>query len=281
VKPYRGILTGPNEAFLIDSQTRDGLVREDPTCAELIKPYQRGKDIERWWSAPSGFHMIVLKSSSDHQWPWADASDAAEAERCFRATYPSLHAHMKKYEEIVDPKTRGLRHREDHGRFWWELRSCANYEVFDRSRLAYPDLSWSPSFQILAPGTMVSNLTYIIPTDESALTVPLNAPVLWWYLSTSVEHGKDEVLRLFTSFMEQVPIAPAVFSDDVRADVARLRHGVARIRSATTGICDWLLHEFGVRKGVRAFESIHNGDANLLRLCVRPCRRAENFLRQR
>jgi|SRR5271167_3107800 len=179
---------------------------------------------------------------------------------------------MKKYEEIVDPKTgkaRGLRHREDHGRFWWELRSCANYEVFDRSRLAYPDLSWSPSFQILGPGTMVSNLTYIIPTDEPALTVPLNAPVLWWYLSTSVEHGKDEVPRLFTSFMEQVPIAPAVFSDDVRADVARLQQGIARIRSATTGICDWLRHELGLRKGVRAFESIHKGDADAFVTAVR------------
>jgi hypothetical protein len=63
-------------------------VTDDPSCAEVIKPYQRGQDIERWWSAPSGLYMIVLKSSTDHQWPWADASDEVEAERRFRATYP-------------------------------------------------------------------------------------------------------------------------------------------------------------------------------------------------
>jgi len=271
-KPLYGIKTGLNEAFLIDSPTRDRLMTDDPSCAEVIKPYQRGQDIERWWSAPSGLYMIVLKSSTDHHWPWADASDELKAEQRFRAAYPSLHAHMKKYEEIIDPKTgkaRGLRHREDHGRFWWELRACAYYDAFDRSRLAYPDLSWAPSFQMLPPGTMVSNLAYIIPTDEPALAVLLNAPVLWWYLSTSVEHGKDEVLRLFTSFMEQVPIAPAVFSDDVRADVARLQRRVAGIKSAAIDICDWLRHEFGLGKSVRALQNAHLRDADAFVTAVR------------
>jgi hypothetical protein len=66
VKPYRGVLTGLNEAFLIDTPTRDQLVKSDPACADIIKPYLRGQDIERWWSPPSGLHMIVLKSSGDH-----------------------------------------------------------------------------------------------------------------------------------------------------------------------------------------------------------------------
>jgi hypothetical protein len=49
-KPYRGILTGLNEAFLIDKLTRDALISEDPTAAEIIKPYLRGQDIHRWSS---------------------------------------------------------------------------------------------------------------------------------------------------------------------------------------------------------------------------------------
>ena len=172
---------------------------------------------------------------------------------------------MKKYEEVVDPrkgKTRGLRHREDQGRFWWELRPCSYYNAFDQSLLAYPDLSWSPSFQMLDPNTMVSNLTYVIPTNEPALTVPLNAPVMWWYLSTTVEHGKDEVLRLFSSFMEQAPIATVVFSDEIRADVAALKQGIGTIKSATAGIYDWLRHEFGLGKSFRALESAHLGAAD-------------------
>ena len=264
-KPLYGIKTGFNEAFLIDGPTRDKLVADDSACAEVIKPYQRGQDIDRWWSPPSGLYMIVLKSSGDYFWPWADATDEAEAERCFRTTYPSLHAHMKKYEEIIDQNTgkaRGLRHREDHGRFWWELRSCTYYDAFDRVRIAYPDLSWSPSFQVLGPGTMVSNLTYMISTNDPTLTISLNAPVMWWYLWANVEHGKDEVLRLFSSFMEQVPIAPAVLSDEIRADLAKLQQGTVRIRSALAGIYDWLCHEFGISKSIRSVENAHLGNAD-------------------
>lgn len=47
-KPYRGILTGLNEAFLIDTTARDALVAGDPKCGEIIHPFVRGQDIERW-----------------------------------------------------------------------------------------------------------------------------------------------------------------------------------------------------------------------------------------
>ena len=53
-KPYRGVLTGCNEAFLIDTPTRDALVAADPKCAEIIKPYLRGQDIERWYAPWQG-----------------------------------------------------------------------------------------------------------------------------------------------------------------------------------------------------------------------------------
>ncbi len=97
VKPLYGIKTGLNEAFLINKATRDQLVNDDPGCAEVIKPYLRGQDIERWWSPPSGLYMILLKSSGDHHWPWTDAPDDAEAEKRFKAAYPSLYAYMKRW----------------------------------------------------------------------------------------------------------------------------------------------------------------------------------------
>jgi hypothetical protein len=55
VKPYRGVLTGLNEAFLIDTPTRDRFVRDHLSCAELIKPYLRGQDIERWCAPETVF----------------------------------------------------------------------------------------------------------------------------------------------------------------------------------------------------------------------------------
>ncbi len=36
IKIYRGILTGFNEAFIIDKEIRDKLIEEDPKSAEII-----------------------------------------------------------------------------------------------------------------------------------------------------------------------------------------------------------------------------------------------------
>ncbi|PQJ95843.1 Eco57I restriction-modification methylase domain-containing protein [Chromatium okenii] len=42
---YRGILTGLNEAFVIDGATRARLIAADPNSAEVIKPFLRGRDV--------------------------------------------------------------------------------------------------------------------------------------------------------------------------------------------------------------------------------------------
>ena len=65
IKPLNGIKTGFNEAFLIDNATRSRLVSANPACAEFIKPYLRGQDVQRWNAPDTGLHMMLLKSSSD------------------------------------------------------------------------------------------------------------------------------------------------------------------------------------------------------------------------
>lgn len=40
---YRGILTGYNEAFIIDGKKKAELIAEDPNSAEIIRPILRGK----------------------------------------------------------------------------------------------------------------------------------------------------------------------------------------------------------------------------------------------
>jgi hypothetical protein len=262
VKPLYGIKTGLNEAFLIDTATREGLVKADPKCADIIKPYLRGQDIERWWSPPSGLHMIVLKSSSDYAWPWADAPDEAEAEKRFKVAYPSLHAHMKSWESLVDPETskrRGLRHREDQGRFWWELRPCAYYEAFERPKVLYVDITWSASFSHDTSGRFTSNTSYFVPSGNPWLACALNAPIGWWFSWRRAQHGKDEALRYFTSFVEDYPVPAA---EDVGDQIERLAGGKASIRTAVVAIHDWLRHEFGPDKIGRTLETPHNLDSD-------------------
>ena len=56
--PLHGIKTGLNEAFVIDTPTRDRLVKADPKSAELLKPFLRGENIKRWRVEPEGLWLI-------------------------------------------------------------------------------------------------------------------------------------------------------------------------------------------------------------------------------
>ena len=43
-----GIKTGYNEAFIIDEDTKNNLIKEDPNSKEIIKPLIRGRDIQKY-----------------------------------------------------------------------------------------------------------------------------------------------------------------------------------------------------------------------------------------
>lgn len=183
VKPYRGVLTGLNEAFLIDTLTKERLVREDPRSAEIIKPYLRGQDIKRWSPEWDGLWIIVLKSSGDFAWPWASAGEQAEV--VFQQTYPSLYGHLK-------PLEAKLRVRQDKGRYWWELRACAYYDVFEQPKLMYQEIQFHPSYCFNTSGFYSNNKAFVLPASDHYLLAVLNSPLLWWHNWRYLPHMKDE-----------------------------------------------------------------------------------------
>lgn len=271
-KPLYGIKTGLNEAFLVDAQTRERLVREDPACADIIKPYLRGQDIERWWSPESALFMIVLKSSGDHPWPWANASDEIQAEAVFAATFPSLHSHMKSFESWRDHNKKrdvGLRHREDQGRFWWELRSCTYYDAFERPKVLYVDIAWSASFSLDRSGRFTNNTAYFIPSGDPWIAAVLNAPIGWWFAWRKAQHGKDEALRYFTSFVEEYPIPSAPADTSMSEVVGAIEQRKRELKSSDEGIVDWLRHEFDLKQRSTALATSHILDGEAFAAAVR------------
>ncbi len=86
--------TGFNKAFLIDDSTRAEILKKDPKSEQIIKPLLRGQDIKRWRAVWSNIWIILLKSSSDFQWPWHGFPDQ-EAEQIFKSNYPGAFEHLK------------------------------------------------------------------------------------------------------------------------------------------------------------------------------------------
>jgi hypothetical protein len=242
VEPLYGVKTGFNEAFLIDTPTKNQLVDADPKSEPLFKPYLRGQDIDRWQAEWSGLWMIAMKSSGNHAWPWAGQPDA-EAEAVFRETYPALFRHFDQYRAA-------LTKRQDQGEYWWELRACAYWEAFDKPKVMYQDITWNQRFCLDTAGTLCNNTAYFLPTNDTWVMTVLNAPASWWFAWRTAQHGKDEALRLFTDYLNAFPIPRP--TDDARGRAEALVRRLIDVKGGTTAgvraFLEWLQSEFGIEK---------------------------------
>jgi hypothetical protein len=238
-RPLRGLLTGFNEAFIVDTATRDKLVADDPTSAPIFRRLLRGGDIERWTCPPADLWMIALRSSGDHPWPWAGARDATKAEAIFKATYPALHSRMSGHREKLIP-------REDQGRFWWELRPCAYYDAFDRPKIIYQEIQFYPAYALDTGGLYLNNKGFMIASADPFLLAALTSPLLWWFGWRHFPHMKDEALTPAGFKMERLPIArPTKKQAERAADLtARLAETHRARHAAAAEMADWLRVEW-------------------------------------
>jgi len=110
---YYGIKTGLNEAFVVGRATRDRLIAEDPKSEEILKPFLRGRDVKRWRTEYEDMWLILLESSENKHHPWSD-KPFPKAEKVFKETWPSIHAHF-------EPMRSKLVERQDQGKYHWEL----------------------------------------------------------------------------------------------------------------------------------------------------------------
>ncbi|MEG5040270.1 MULTISPECIES: Eco57I restriction-modification methylase domain-containing protein [unclassified Microcoleus] len=211
VKPYRGILTGFNEAFLIDEATKNSLVQADPKSAEIIKPYLRGQDIKRWSPEWANLWVILLKSSSDSVWPWSKAND--KAEEVFAQTFPSLYQYMKPMQEKLSK-------RSDKGRYWWELRSCAYYRTFENPKIIYQVIQTLPQYAWDNSSAYGNDKTFILANSDLCLLGWLNSPLIWWYSHRVFTQMLSGAISPMGYLFETLPIAPP--TDSIRAEVELL-----------------------------------------------------------
>ena len=130
--------------------------------------------------------MILLKSSENQR---------LALERRGRLGRGGLSPQpIRRCMRISKPFEDPLRKRQDQGRFWWELRSCAYYDAFERPSCC---IRRSSSIQLIAWRRMaISPITrpFSCPRADLWLLAVLNSPLMWWYTWRYLPHMKDEAL---------------------------------------------------------------------------------------
>ncbi|MBD2705303.1 type II restriction endonuclease [Spirosoma sp. BT702] len=127
VNIYRGVLTGYNDAFIIDGVTKDELIRQDPKSAEIIRPILRGKDIKPYIAEYADKWLI-------------NAHNGLRATKLERVNVPLDYPIVFEYldQEKFKPL---LQNREDKGSHWTNLRNCAYFQDFEKPKIIYPEIT--------------------------------------------------------------------------------------------------------------------------------------------
>jgi hypothetical protein len=186
VSMYRGVLTGLNEAFIIDNATRDLIVSSDPKSAEIIKPILRGRDIERYGHTWAGFWIINTEYDID-----------------VPKKYPAVFNHLQNHE--IKGKKRG-----DKGKNWWNLRTCVYYHEFDNEKITWQRITQEPRFCFAPAGLYILDSMAFFTTDTHAkyLCAVLNSKVIYYFVSKVVHQYGKTGFRLSNQYVEIMPIPP-------------------------------------------------------------------------
>ncbi|ODS34438.1 MAG: hypothetical protein SCARUB_00449 [Candidatus Scalindua rubra] len=201
-KIYRGVLTGLNKAFVIDTETKDRLISEDPKSAEIIKPFLVGRDIKRYQTLNSNQYLILMPKG----WTNESSNNTSDAWNWFNRNYPAIANHLLPFIEAA-------KKRYDKGEYWWELRACDYYTEFEKPKIIIPTIIQNASYTLDNSCFYSNDKTSIISTDDLYLLGILNSKVsdfVMHSISSTKQGGYYEYKPMYLS---QLPILTINFSN--------------------------------------------------------------------
>ena len=170
----RGITTGYNEAFIVGRATRDALIAEHSSSAEILKPFLMTSDIKRWQVKPQDKWLIFAHQGID-----IDA-------------YPAIKKHLKRYNDAL--KKRSGKQE------WYELQTAPKDTVrFEQPKCLYPDLASATAFAFDDEGYYVGSPASLLPTNELWILGVLNTKAVSWFYARTAPQIRGPFLKFTTS----------------------------------------------------------------------------------
>jgi len=207
VKIYRGVLTGLNEAFIINQAKRDELVQADPKSAEIIKPILRGRDIKRYGYEFGNLYLLMTGFDLD-----------------VPKEYPTIFEHLKQFEEKA-------KKRDDQGKNWWNLRSCGYYEEFEKEKVVWIELVDDGRFAFVESGIYMEATTFLMTFERPKFIVGiLNSKIVNWYFDKICGESGVGTNRWKKFYVEAIPI-PTLDTPQKKAIAEKIENLVEEILS--------------------------------------------------
>lgn len=205
-KIYRGIITGLNEAFFIDEETRQRLIGEHLSSADLIRPLLRGRDIKRWRNNWQKTYAIIFPVGFHNE----------------LKNYPAIHSHLIGFEDKLKARgqckySRGTKEGGQH--HWLELDNNPSPDFlaeFTKTKILIPAITDNVNSS-LDDGEFYCNdkAAIVIPPSAPFVISILNSSVTWWIAQQTFPSKQGGFYEFKPSYISKLPI-PAATQDQKR-----------------------------------------------------------------
>lgn len=184
-----GIKTGLNEAFIIDTKTKDELILSDPKNQEILRPLLNGKNLKRYKFDWNYEYLINSHNGVKGQ----------DIKRIDIEKYPDIKIHL-------DTFGARLINRADKGDTPYNLRNCAYLLEFDKPKIAWGNLAQKAQFSLVEDGFAINAPSpFITPANKYLLAV-LNSKVGDYYIRTLGVKRNGGYFEYKPMFIEQLPV---------------------------------------------------------------------------
>ena len=181
---YRGVLTGCNEAFIIDSEKRDEILANCQTederqrTVELIRPILRGRDIKRYGYDWANLYLIATFPSCHYD------IDRYPAVKQYLLSFGIERLEQTGKTHVIDGEK--VKARKKTNNKWFETQDSISYwEDFNKPKIVYGQFQDGAEYSFAEEGVMLSSNEYLLIThnySSKCLLAFLNSKASEWML---------------------------------------------------------------------------------------------------
>ena len=195
---YRGILTGYNNAFIINTETKNKLCKEHPSSKKIIRPLLRGKDIGKWYYSWKNLWLINSHNGYGNIEPIN-----------VKRNYPAIWNYLRQMNIETNKK---IEKRCDQGFHWSNLRSCDYFEEFEKEKIIYPNMTKSVNFVYDETGIYVNQKCYIITSSDTDnlkfIIGQLNSSLIYFFIKKTFPLLKGGTVELNKDKFKDLSLLP-------------------------------------------------------------------------
>ena len=206
IKIYRGVLTGYNDAFIISTETREGILNncaseeERKRTEELIRPILRGRDIKRYGYEWAGLYLIATFPSRHYD------IEEYPAVKEYLLSFGMERLEQTGKEYVVDGQK--VKARKKTNNKWFETQDSISYwDDFSKPKIMYPNMTKFLPFYYDEKGFYQNDKSFMIKGERIAfLTAFLNSSLFKKCFIDNFPELQGGTRELRKIFFDKIPV---------------------------------------------------------------------------